>query len=175
MSMEINRKDRNGITVKAYKEYVEATETEVASKIELQAGDNVGTYPIKAEVADSNYTVVFADKTYSIVAKVIDLSNLSISNTTETYTGEKQEVQISLKDADLGMPEGLSASVVYKYTQGGTEIDPIDVGEYTVSATVSAKNSNYVLPEDYEITGTLTIIPATLRIALADTAVTERI
>ncbi|MCI9276058.1 MAG: hypothetical protein HFJ24_09205, partial [Clostridia bacterium] len=164
-----------GITVKAYKEYVEATETEVASKIELQAGDNVGTYPIKAEVADSNYTVVFADKTYSIVAKVIDLSNLSISNTTETYTGEKQEVQISLKDADLGMPEGLSASVVYKYTQGGTEIDPIDVGEYTVSATVSAKNSNYVLPEDYEITGTLTIIPATLRIALADTAVTESI
>jgi len=130
---------------------------------------NAGTYEVEARftylkgtIEHDNYladTSLFAEIT--IEKATIPRNTFSFDNTKFVYNGEDQKVKLSngsisfvpsfggQKDKD-GMDIPFFSGVVYKYFSGTGEVtETINVGEYTVTATVSVSDvyqSNFNIP-----------------------------
>ncbi len=105
------------------------------------APTNAGTYTVKAifTVDTTNYNPVEAKTaTLTVTKAYVDMSGVTMVDTTVTYTGEAQELIIT--DA---LPTGVT--VAYEYYQGETKLDtvPTNAGTYTVKAIFTIDTTNY--------------------------------
>ncbi len=99
-------------------------------------GNNTGEYTISISgLSADNYTIQLQNGTLSVVAKVVDVSNINWSGVEDeyTYTGSAIKPEIE------GIPVGVKAVYTYSVT------NPTVAGHYTVSVVLSAENDNYEL------------------------------
>jgi len=122
-----------------------------------ETGENAGTYAItQGTLANPNYEITFVKGTFTInkATPTADMFNYSAPANC-LYDGNAKFATVETKAGITGIGEITNI----KYYQNGTEVDPVNVGEYTVKIDV-ADGDNYTDIEGLEI-GTFEITKAT--------------
>ncbi|HEY4359219.1 MAG TPA: MBG domain-containing protein, partial [Acidobacteriaceae bacterium] len=121
------------------------------------APTNVGTYAVTATLTNANYTGT-QDGTLTINQAT---AAIALTNTAQTYTGSPLAVTATTTPVGL-TTVGISYTGTGSTTYGPSATAPINVGTYSVTATLT--NANYTGTQS----GTLTINQATATIALTN-------
>lgn len=123
-------------------------------------------------VANKDYTVDIPTEAgeYTLHVRIVELANYREKTITCTFTVTPKDITVTITPNDgvygstkaaTATPDGLASGdsleglgIVWAYTGTGTHVPPTDVGNYTVSLTVSNKNYNLtgVTAADYIIT-----------------------
>jgi len=113
------------------------------------AGTDAKDYTISGTASNPNYNVTFINGIYTIEKANIDMTGVSLEDTTVGYDGTSKSLEIS-----GNLPVGVEG-VTYKYlNEKQEEVTPTEAGEYTVVASFTV-NNNYNKPVD--LTAKLTV------------------
>ena len=118
---------------------------------------NAGTYTVTAEFTSANYDISTVSATLTIKKADYNMSGISLSDSTVTYNGLAQSLEISGE-----LPKGVTVTYYYVGSDGNAVDAPINAGTYTVTAVFSGDYDNY--NEISSKTATLTIKKATLSV-----------
>ncbi len=110
------------------------------------APTNAGSYTVTATLSNSNYTLTGATTAELVIAQAT--AQIFLSNLTQVYDGSVKSAAVATAPASLAG----DVSVVY------VPANPVDVGSYAVTASLSGQQ-NYA---DVSVNATLTIVAATI-------------
>ncbi len=118
----------------------------------IPTGKDVGEYEIWYKVlGDQNHEdSTAASVTASIIVNSVSNPTIQVTPPKVTYTGEKQEPTVTVKDDQGLVIDGSEYRVAYAHDEGG-DADLIRVGKYTLTITGTGANYSFNATAEFEI------------------------